>query len=592
MKLIARIFKLLSLIGIFLMTLSCEEYLDKNEASDISEMDVFGNFKSFQGFIEIMYADIMSLEHQRDGTSWNWGDDIVVTASVVAIEDGNYRAVLNSNNYPFLKPVMHRNFSKPGGEVAMSYWRNGWAGIRTANLALARMDLLVDATQEERDLIEGQAYFFRGFFHWEIMKAWGSVPYVDRYLAPDSDLKIPQLKFHETAEKVVADLKKAAELLPKNWDETEAGNATAPANIGRITKGMANGIMAEVLLYCGSPLMNGVSTGNYTYHTDYLKRAAEAAWKVLEFANEGYYSLQPWNKYSDIFYRENNTIPGGSEIVFRTPHRGYSRYKTHMMLLSSFGGGSLYGSPTQNYVELFETASGLPIDDPESGFNERDPWNNRDPRFRYNIYLDKERMAQTINDARAYVQFYVGGRDRNANNTRTGYGYKKFLGPRANNYDNWAGSSNNYHYIIHRLRLAEVYLFYAEAVNEAYGPNGSHPGANLTAVQAVNIVRNRAQMPNVHAKFTSNKDAFRERIRVERAVELAFEGQRWYDIRRWYVAHLDQYRDMYALEFDEGHTYFRKVLYKKRPFESKHYWLPFPNNQVNLYKEWKQNPGW
>jgi starch-binding outer membrane protein, SusD/RagB family len=592
MKLIARIFMLLSLVGISVIVLSCEEYLDKNEASDISEMDVFGNFKSFQGFVEIMYSDIMTLEHHRDGTSWNWGDDIVVTPSVVAIEDGNYRAVLNSNNYPFLKPSIRRDFSKPGGEVAVSYWKNGWAGIRTANLALAKLDLLVDATQEERNLIQGQAYFFRGFFHWEIMKAWGSVPYVDMFLAPDSDLKIPQLSFHETAEKVVTDLQKAADLLPINWDATVAGNATAPANIGRITKGMAHGIMAEVLLYCGSPLMNGVSTGSYTYHTDYLKRAAEAAWKVLELANAGHYSLQPWDKYSDIFYRENNTIPGGDEIVFRTPHRGYSRYKTQMMLLSSFGGGSLYGSPTQNYVELFETASGLPIDDPESGFNEMDPWNNRDPRFRYNIYIDRDKMAQTINDARAIVQFYVGGRDRGANNTRTGYGYKKFLGLRANNYDNWSGGSNNYHFIIHRLRLAEIYLFYAEAVNEAYGPNGSHPGANLTAVQAVNIIRSRAQMPSVHAKFTSSKETFRERIRVERAVELAYEGQRWYDLRRWYVAHLDQYRDMYALEFDADHTYFRKVLYKKRPFESKHYWLPFPNNQVNLYKEWKQNSGW
>jgi hypothetical protein len=143
--------------------------------------------------------------------------------------------------------------------------------------------------------------------------------------------------------------------------------------------------------------------------------------------------------------------------------------------------------------------------------------------------------------------------------------------------------------------VADIYLIYAEAVNEAFGPTTA-PNFNgetgLTAVQAANVVRTRAGMPGVHPKFTSNKEAFRERVRNERAVELCFEGHRWHDIRRWHVAHEPYYKEMYALQFDKDHTYFKKVLMQTRVFDEKHYWLPLPLNEVQLYEEFYQNPGW
>jgi hypothetical protein len=141
------------------------------------------------------------------------------------------------------------------------------------------------------------------------------------------------------------------------------------------------------------------------------------------------------------------------------------------------------------------------------------------------------------------------------------------------------------------LRLAEVYLNYAEAVNEAFGPTGSIPGG-ITAAAAVNFVRARAGVPNVDQRYLNSKEEFREIVRQERAVELAFEGHRWNDIRRWHVAHLPRYKEKYYLEFDKGHTYFKKYLYATSIFEEKHYWLPFEVNQVTLYPGFQQNPGW
>jgi len=152
---------------------------------------------------------------------------------------------------------------------------------------------------------------------------------------------------------------------------------------------------------------------------------------------------------------------------------------------------------------------------------------------------------------------------------------------------------SQYYFNVPRIRLAEVYLWYAEAVNEAYGgPDKTAPGSSLTAVDAVNIVRTRAGMPPVHSKFLGSKEAFRARVWNERAVEIAFENERWYDLRRWHVHHLPQYRELYELQFDKDHTYFNKVLYRTIEFAERHYFLPFPTNQVTLYPEWKQNPGW
>jgi hypothetical protein len=138
-----------------------------------------------------------------------------------------------------------------------------------------------------------------------------------------------------------------------------------------------------------------------------------------------------------------------------------------------------------------------------------------------------------------------------------------------------------------------MYLIYAEAVNEFAGPTGTAPGASLTAADAVNIVRGRVGMPQVNSKFLANKETFRDRIWNERAVELIGEdGSRFYDLRRWHVAHMDKYRDIYKVEFDEGHTYFNRLFVQKKVFEQKHYWFPLPLESTQIYAGFDQNPGW
>lgn len=577
---------------------SCEEYLDKTIKADITEDKIFTTFTTYQGFVEKMYYDVIDFTITGNNSmDFNWGDDVIMRSNR-RFHEGDYMSIASgTNSGPYCatksRALMRGFTSASSSYVTKGVWDNGWLGIRDANIALNHLNDLVNATAEEKQLLEGQAHFFRGYFHWEIMKQWGGIPYVDTVFSATDKMQAPQLGFYEAAEKVLADLQKAADLLPVDWDQTTVGQSTLGINRGRLTKGMALAYIAQVQLWCASPLCNGVSTGSYTYNSDYAKKAAASAWKVIEMANTGVYTLTPWANYADIFKKNNRTEPGiVKEVIFKALWQGRNaRWFCLQWTFSHIGGENGFTSPSQNLVELFEMKNtGLPISDPASGFNPLNPWTGRDPRFSYNILKDQDRIVENRNDVTAFAQLYTGGRDRGSGQSMGGFGFMKFKFTNWNSADNGWGSSGLFCLPI--IRLAEVYLWYAEAVNEAYGPSGKDPNSTLTAIDAVNIVRTRAGMPNVDAKFTGSADAFRERIRNERSIELCHEAKRRDDLRRWYVAHETKYKDLYSCEFPKDHSQFQNVFVKSIVFDLKHYWLPFPTSQVLLYEGWKQNPGW
>ena len=152
------------------------------------------------------------------------------------------------------------------------------------------------------------------------------------------------------------------------------------------------------------------------------------------------------------------------------------------------------------------------------------------------------------------------------------------------------------------MRYSDLLLVYAEAANEAWGPqtvpNFTNGKTGITSLEAVNRVRQRVQLedgtsfPQVDGQYTNDKLIFRERIRNERTVELCFEGHRFDDIRRWYIAHTIENRRLYGMEFDKEHSYYKRFILTDRIFDDKHYWLPFSKDLVSFYDGFKQNPGW
>lgn len=260
---------------------------------------------------------------------------------------------------------------------------------------------MTDCTQEEKDLIAGQLYFFRAWWHFECMMYLGGLPYVTTVLDAASVPRLSRLSFQECADSCAKDLRRAADLLPIDWDDTSAGQATKGHNQRRINKIMALGYLGKVYLWSASPLMkHGAMTGagnlTYDYDTDRCQKAAEAFGELLNLVESGQtqYALAEFNYsdiythtkspdattcYSEIWFTQGQSwvIPGSTEAIMYGGDGGVNASPWGFSI--SFGpidlttGGNVH-HPTANYVNYaYGMANGLPIDDPESGFDPTHP---------------------------------------------------------------------------------------------------------------------------------------------------------------------------------------------------------------------------
>lgn len=589
---------------------SCKQYLDRPLDANISEKDVFTNFRSFQGFTEELYHALPDMSKSTWNNEWNMGDDMLSTTNATyrlgaEFDNGNYRA-WQTGGGGWDNSWLDDNGSGTGNlgndPHRKGLWPLSWYGIRKANVGLANLDKLATATEEEKNVLRGQLLFFRGFFHFQLMSFWGGLPYIDTVLSSSVKLELPRLTYRETALRAAKDLEDAAALLPVNWDNSPVGQLTLGLNKQRVTSSAALGIKGRCLLYAASPMQNQLATGSNTYDIELSKQAADAFSRVLKMSESGQsqYKLLPWDKWNENVYTisNNGAHPGFPEVLFGPPtyDAGRSRWSlVNMFIPPPLGGEAGISSPAANYVNYFGMANGLPIDAAGSGYTTADPWSNRDPRFYKSITYDGVRMIRgTGNAAYRFAELFNGGNLRLDNTaSRSGYLVRKFVTDGSNNTDNeW----NSINIVIPYLRLADVYLMYAESVLQGYGtPQSSVPG-NITALEAVNKVRARANMPGIDARYLGSKDAFMGELMRERAVELAFEGLRWHDLRRWNVADQMKYREKTVVDFDRGPNgkplNYRERVVVTRTFEKKHNWLPLPNNQVNLYPAFGQNEGW
>lgn len=612
---------------------SCESYLDKAPESDISDTEPYENFENFQGFVEELYNCIPVYTAYAYHNSWNLGDDEIwcevgrIYQLGGSIDEGDFWA-WDEYGSPFRSGTSTTTSTDPKSKGYL--WGYCWYGIRKANLGLENLENLTDATDEEKDLIAGQLYFFRGWFHFQIMKYWGGLPYISRVVKADEVFSDPRMTYQATADSAAADFSKAAELLPIDWDETTAGEVTYGNNGQRCNKIMALAYLGKNLLYAGSPLMNEVSGGEAEYNSDYCKRASEAFGEALSLAeSSGRYKLADFSEYSKLFYTQNSSVvPGLEETIFWENTCGDgSRFRWNQIndyLTLGLSSGGYYISPTANYVFYnYGMANGLPINedrdvteaDAESGYDPAYPWKDRDPRFYEDITVDGEECTDVDSyaDEVRFASLYTGGFYRTSNDNkmnRTGLVMTKWKPHLAEYSNNGSTTMNNNATVLSLMRLADVYLMYAESTAAGYGVEGCASSySSLSATAAINVVRDRAGVGHVADKYLASVDEFMSEVRRERAVELAFEGHRFCDLRRWKLLDQKPYTLKCSLEFErdpEGLTgeelaaNFKdaKVLnlsmetILERGFTEKHYWFPFLTDDVNINSAFEQNPGW
>lgn len=650
------IVKLFCVLGLACGFTSCTDYLDKSPDSTVSAEQAFKNFTNFQGYVEQMYNCIPSKESNAYCTSFNWGEDEIMNTGlgdghVTAHFDlGDYRNWY-SNNQSFL----HRPSSGNPGEYLDPTSTNkfahslehAWYCIRKCNIGLANLDLMTDCTQEEKNFIKGQLLFFRAWWHEEMIAFYGGMPYVDTVLDGSQVLTLPRLSYQECAKKCAEDFRAAADLLPNDWDKTTVGKKTLGKNDIRITKVCALGYLGKVLLWAASPLNNlgkaekGASKNGdtYKYNTELADQAADALAEAIGEVNSGKtpYALAEY-KYSNIYDHEADKssksnfsdifrttgqdwkMPGSTEAIMRGPHIGENGSNWNFTKLwgPKLNGivehDALIHQPTANYVNYYGMANGLPLDDPDSGFDPTHPFKNRDPRFYHDIVFDgfqyiNTTIAKESDDYQfKYIQMYTGSnlRSSSANGCRTGYYTQKLVPHQCNKYDGmyeWGGALQC---DLPYMRLADLYLMYAEAGAAVQGANYKSSKLNLTAADAINVLRDRVDAGHVADKFMNDQKKFMDEVRRERAVELAFEGFRWNDLQRWLLLTEYPYNIKTSQEFkrvgnfdytkndprDAEVTGWSEKTIVTRDFSEKHYLLPLKESDVYLYPEFGQNPGW
>jgi len=621
---------LIATLFVGLLSTSCEAYLDIPSDATLSEEVIFSSYNTYQGFLDPCYTLISDANFHDLAITNNIGGESY--ASVVASPtsrgiNGDYMWLATGTGGRSIWTGFSNPSTSPPSVEKTGLYKWWPVGSRICNISLKNLNLLTDATQEEKDKIEGQALFFRAYLNFEVARAYGSIPYLDQIYLADN-VRQPRYWTDEVSgkkdcqavfEKAARDLQKAADLLPVAWESY---------NTGRITKGAALSLLAKVLLYAGSPLFeessnlggSRVTFDNTGYNKEYMQRAAEAAAEVIKL---GVYELTPFigdateeakspgGGYRKMFCNITGDVPYSSEVIFKRwivqnqVGKGlfdnrFSRIFAKHATLGGNSGGSEY--PLLRFMDKFEMSDGTPYkpgnsvdggyDDNVTKFQAQ-----RDPRFDYNFRLHNEKIGNYA------PNFQNLGKDIDA--TAVGpFLITKFWYPLVDKPNAVWGKFN---YGTPSLRYAELLLIYAEAVFEATGNPDASIGGVMTAREALNLVRTRVNMPNynpatyavartLHGELATDAP-FRSAVRNERCVELAYEGHMWFDYRRWKRSHLLD-KQVWLLDFKTDvatkstFTSATRVALMPFVFELRNYWLPFNTDHTQIYEGYSQNPGW
>ncbi|MCF0074979.1 RagB/SusD family nutrient uptake outer membrane protein [Dyadobacter sp. CY261] len=439
-----------------------------------------------------------------------------------------------------------------------SYATN-YNGLRQVNLFLenAYRANIIPLTDVPR--LRAEAFFLRAFFHFELWKRYGGVIIADHVFNQSDNLDLPRNTPEETLAQILKDCDSAAVNLPLSPVQYGAGDK------GRATKAAAIALKSRALLYAASPLNN--ANGDITL---WQKAAATAK----ELIDTKAHSLLA--NYADVF--NFSTAAYNAEVIFATAANLRNDIETNNAPIS-YNGALGLTNPTQELVDAYEMKNGVPIDDPQSGYDPANPYKDRDPRFALSVIYNGSNFKGTE------VNTMAGGKDGlgvSVNATKTGYYMRKFLSEAAS-WNQTTNATVRRPWVV--FRYAEILLNYAEAQNEAAGPDAS-------VHDAVNQIRKRAGMPDLPQGLS--KEQMRARIRNERRVELAFEEHRFFDVRRWKTGEKDFAAPVSGMRISTNGTnaVYERFIVALRVFNERMYRYPIPQGEINNTTKLMQNPGY
>jgi hypothetical protein len=542
--------RIASLLLSTLCFVSCSKYLDVDPKDQVTNDVLWSTTGNADLFLNNIYSGLPDPYNKLESED-TWSDN--------AMAGYNYydsRALYARSVYT---PV-----NAPG-----NYWAN-FNNVRKCNVFIQNVTAssLPDPWKTKR---LAEARYLRAFYYQLLWTHYGGVPIITDVLNEntqgDSIFRARNTD-EETFQFIDDELGAIADDLPTTSDA------------GRATKGAALTLKGWCELFEASPLKN---PGN-----DPAKWALAAATNK-QVMDLGVYSLFP--DLETLFFEGNNN---NSETIFARTYLGGSSTlggsKEGLWGLRNVGGAQVaYGgvNPTQELVDDYEMSNGLPITDPGSGYDPQNPYVNREKRFYQSIIYDGcTWLGQVILTRRG-----VGSKNEidltngSGGGPNTGYALRKGLDPKyAVSGSNHLNSAN---YII--FRYAEVLLSYAEAQNEAVGPDAS-------VQDAVNQVRARSELSPLPTDLT--QDEMRTAIRRERRVELSFEEKRWYDLIRWKTAEINlntpSLHCMVIEKVNDVWTYTVKPAAdgSRIFYADKNYVFPVPQDAMDKNSKLVQNPNY
>lgn len=622
------LFIILFLVGGLFMS-GCEKYLDVVPAETISSKDVLDNIVN----AEKIWARLYNQTIQDFGL----------------VETGGYNGVLLDactdecmNHWESPAELAFNSGSWNGVSNPLDNWSSSYQVIRIANIFLENIDnskIPADKLSYYKPRIPGykaDARFLRAMRYFELFRRYGAVPIITRSYNVNEAGEVSSL-LRSPVDSVVAfitaECDAAAADLPLDFNNN-------PSEIGRITKGAALALKARTLLYAASPLFNGntmyadvknpdgTQLFPQTYDKQKWKKAADAAKAVMDLGIYALYNPDPSNpvdNYAQLFYTreyKETILP----LMFGATRNLEANYLPNGKdATGQSGNGKL--SVFQTMVDSYEMDNGLPISDPNSGYDSTGFWDgqiwdgkayrevkdvsnmykNRDPRFYATIFFQNEYWDSTNHIRKLKFAYYGGnngasdGWPKSGTNCVTGYNWRKWSDPRVDVKHNTGNANRNYPV----FRYAEILLDYAEAMNEYLD------APSQDVYDAINKIRDRVSMPELPITSADHtKEGMRARIHNEWRVEFAFENHRFWDVRRWLIGTQVDNGPMYGLNARPSQqeleatgldpkseqagvdVFYKKVVVQTRTFTKKHYLFPIPQLEIDKNPNLIQNFGW
>lgn len=626
------------LIFISVFTLSCSDFLDIVPDNVATIEYAFRMRSTAERYLYTCYSYMVNEADPRVNVGLFGSDEFWIAGIYQASGRPTWEiaAGLQNTNNPILSPWYGSNGMK-----------DMWEAISQCNIFLENIHKVPDMDVTEKQRWTAEVKFLKAYYHFVLLKHFGPIPVMRTNMpisASVEDVQVPREPVDVVFNYIVTLINEAAEYLPDFvLDET--------SEMGRITRPIALGVKAKVLVYAASPLFNGnIEYSNYTntdgtqlfdqtYSPDKWQLAADACKVAIELAHElGYsiYEFQPSilsQNISDVSKTQMNhrgklTERWNSEIIWAntssttrylqtwTAPRGLSAAQQ-----TYTGANGSYGA-SLNAAYRYYTKNGLPIDEDTTwDFNNRltlrmssadDKYEvkpgyvtvnlhfNREPRFYASLGFDGGIWYGNgkYNDADLYwLEMKSGqwlGKQEDGWHPYCGYFVKKYINYTNTATDRTTYNSTDWPWVM--LRLSDLYLLYAEALNELNGPN-------TESLYYLNQIRTKVGIPDVEtawANFSTSpgkpttKAGLREIIQDERTIEMAFEGERFWDLRRWKKAPIELNQTIIGWDTSQSapENYYRERQIFKQSFTLKDYFWPIREYDYVVNKKLVQSPGW